>query len=1046
MAEPSDTIGALAPALYWKLDEASGTSAANSGSSGSGDAGTLSGGATFGATTILDGPTDTSLALDGVDGYAYEDTSPLQGDTWTLVAFFQTAQVTGRGYLVNQVASGGEQLKVWVDCDTGELNVELWSSDGLQEAALAALGVPDAATAVNDGLTHLVQISHNASQQIGVWLDGYELAGPTGGFLDGTLGGADGSRTDAPALELGRSAAADDYLDGFLSHVAVFLSELDGADANAIWTAGGFAIVEPTYGLPWDEPVEPEGPDEVATATYGLVDGSSVPDGPAGVELGVYGELDLSSVPDGPAALGITDHPASVDGSSVPDGPVAMGRVYELGGVDGGASVPGPSLAFTSSVPDPFLPAAYVDLVDTDCVTVLARLDEAFGITWQDQESGQGIGAVSLMRDNVWSSELREGRFIRCWLYDGEVFTWRVETVVRNTIVQDEESGETVDASGRGWVTTWDTAKVYPAGGVTARPAVPSRVFNFASPDYPLAGWTAAYVVQAQGTLGAVWRRAELSTVVPAPAGWLYQLRSAKWIWSRSGAASVGKSYFRTTFTLGAQTAVVIAATGDNLWTLYLNGVPLLGDNANASAWAEYRKAGIVLPAGTYTLGAVVENLGGAGGFLCAVYTEDSDGFVDTIVKVTDGTWLANDAPTVEPGWTAGQIVRQLLMEAQARDQLTAWSVDFTDTVDSDGTPWEPIPEFQVEVGDGLESVLEQLHEQGWVDFAAAPAAPVLRLWVHEGQGQVARSAEFVRGVNIVDGDHGQAQPAVNRLLVRYGAGMFVLDDTASQTALGMILEGFLTLDTADETEARRLAQRALDQASGQELAMAFGISPRGDTPDRPYADFSLGDTVLAPDADDVSTRVRVLSITVSVDDESGEADLALELNRRTIDQETVRTDLLRALGSGVVGDAPGSRPVASTYDGGGAYQPTRAPSSLGDIAPSWGSDGGPLSTSEVIFDYTGFVDELLESDPWEAPYNLTVAQVILRPRVVVTGSAVAVELNGVEFTIGPSTSRAEYAPEGLTVLAGSALVATLTDVGGGDMEGLAVIVRYRPT
>lgn len=975
MAEPSDTIGALSPVLWLKLSEASGTTAANSGSSGSGDNGTVHNGGAFGATTILNGPTDTALALDGVDDYVDVTTSPLQGAVWSLSILFQTTvSDTDVHDLVYQDEYAGENIRIWIDGNDGLLGFSLSTSDGnLETGGSGWARGAEQDQPWNDGATHMFTLSHRADQQLYMWFDGYSV-----GPLDLTYFGSDGIRSDAPTLYLGANTGAYEYLPGSISHFFVTLDELTDAEVQAVWAAAGF-------------PPEP--------VPYGGVDESSIPPGPT------------------PDAV-----------------------IVDVGGFDAGSRVPGPALLATTEVPgDPYVPAATVALYAVDGVTFVAQLPDVWGVSWQDPVNDTGAGAFVMSLYDPVAASVAEGQFVRCSLYGAEVFTWRVDTISRASIVQGEEADEVLEVSGQGWVTLLDTTTVYPAGGVAKVPAVPDRSWSFASPDYPLPGWILASVIQEQKSIG-IWKTVELGKAVAAPSGWPFQLGTAKWIWSRPDAIPPnGKSYFRATFTLAAETNVIVIATADNLFTLYLNGVPLLGDNANTAAWQEHRQGKLTLPAGDHTLGAVVENTGLQAGLLVAVYTENDDGEFATTVKVTNETWLANDYPTVEPGWTPGQIVLNLIAESQARGQLAGLTYDFSTLTDTDGVAWLTIPEFVVAVGDSLLDVLMKLRDAGWIDFSMAPSSPRLSLWKQDGKGAVARAATYAKGLNIGEMDHGQAQRVVNRLLVRYGAGMFVLDDTASQTATGMIVEDFLTLDAADETEARRLAQRSLDQATEQEPAIAMGIEPRLVTADRPYADWDLGDTVLAPDRAGVATRYRVLSITVTQDDETGDTSLALELNKRAVSLEEDRVNLLRELGSGVVGKASGSQAVAASYFGGSAYSPTRTPTIDKVVLPTpQGAGGG----DEIVFSYPGTVNTLVTAPPWSAPYDLRIYEVVM---LATTAGAtdVSITANGSTFKLNDGET-ATITAASLGLLQDAVLTVELTNVGSSDVVGLTVILRYR--
>lgn len=89
MADPDDAIAALTPVLWWKLDEASGTAADNSGSAGAPFDGVATG-AGFGATGFL--PASTATVFDTTGGtLQVEGLWPVDGGTWVVGVWFDYA-------------------------------------------------------------------------------------------------------------------------------------------------------------------------------------------------------------------------------------------------------------------------------------------------------------------------------------------------------------------------------------------------------------------------------------------------------------------------------------------------------------------------------------------------------------------------------------------------------------------------------------------------------------------------------------------------------------------------------------------------------------------------------------------------------------------------------------------------------------------------------------------------------------------------------------------------------------------------------------------
>src|SRR5690606_6881645 len=103
-------------------------------------------------------------------------------------------------------------------------------------------------------------------------------------------------------------------------------------------------------------------------------------------------------------------------------------------------------------------------------------------------------------------------------------------------------------------------------------------------------------------------------------------------------------------------------------------GVPILGEDADGYMWKGWKELTLMLPEGTYTVGVVVENIpvshlapeDNPGGLLYAAYGVDDDIPVE-LFHVSDENWDTFFTETDWPGWTPGQILHQIIDEAQTR-------------------------------------------------------------------------------------------------------------------------------------------------------------------------------------------------------------------------------------------------------------------------------------------------------------------------------------------------------------------------------------------
>jgi hypothetical protein len=337
-----------------------------------------------------------------------------------------------------------------------------------------------------------------------------------------------------------------------------------------------------------------------------------------------------------------------------------------------------------------------------------------------------------------------------------------------------------------------------------------------------------------------------------------------------------GYYFFRGEFTLtGDITPVQITVTGDNFFTFFLEGVPILGEEINKGdhfMWQGWKEHKIFLPAGTYTVAAAVYNIswtdlgapgpislypcaaegndpptpsdGNPGGLLCAIFVPGDHVTAPVYVYTSDDSWMSWYDPTTWPGWTPGQIIQQLIDEADARGAISIYdSSTFTAPNDSDSLAWRPImtdvdrpdiPTFSVEVGSTILTALGQLHDSGYI----------------------------------------------------------IVDDAAAIAAYGTRVEDVYSSDAPSEQEAELQGiNELLRRAQGSYPALVAAVEPTS-TADCPYEAFEVGDYVTVPGG----SVVRVLSINCTQDQE-GWATWTLELNERLDVPERRTNKLLQQLG-----------------------------------------------------------------------------------------------------------------------------------------------------
>lgn len=294
-----------------------------------------------------------------------------------------------------------------------------------------------------------------------------------------------------------------------------------------------------------------------------------------------------------------------------------------------------------------------------------------------------------------------------------------------------EEADEMWEVSGEGQRSASRDAAVYPALGLKATSA-DTRYFNFATEQgawYKPAEWS-----NAVGVLGYLWPNSWWGT---APAEWP-DARTADWIWDRAVpyAMPQGYVYFRKEFTVATTGAHSLFFAVDDAAEVYVDG-ELLHTTAE-HAWQETTRIDLDLEAGPHVLGIKAYNWkNDAPGGLIVAFFKVGDPLVPSSAQLmftSDATWKIRPYPTVEPGWSIGDVLLTLLNEAKARGVRFAqnWTPNFTGSVDSGGNSWgDPIP-FSFTVGATYEDVIEAIEEMG-CDIYVDPDTLQVYAWKKRG-------------------------------------------------------------------------------------------------------------------------------------------------------------------------------------------------------------------------------------------------------------------------------------------------------------------------
>jgi hypothetical protein len=228
---------------------------------------------------------------------------------------------------------------------------------------------------------------------------------------------------------------------------------------------------------------------------------------------------------------------------------------------------------------------------------------------------------------------------------------------------------------------------------------------------------------------------------------------------------------------------------------------------------------------------------------------------------------VASNPPGPEIGW----VIVDLFSEAQARGELTAWTLGFTATHDSAGEPWAAINGLAgvtVDVGSTYLQVLDHLRDSGLIEYDArldGDGMPVLHAWAPGGGGEAKPEGLVIGsesgGGNVTgldyDVDH---SGRVDQLLVGWRAGTFRVGSGPRS--------GFVAVEARTIEEATALASAQLGVAATVESVTA-GVAWSDQTAG-PYFGWGKLDTVATVLIDGTEGTARVVGFNVSADRGTG--------------------------------------------------------------------------------------------------------------------------------------------------------------------------------
>lgn len=381
---------------------------------------------------------------------------------------------------------------------------------------------------------------------------------------------------------------------------------------------------------------------------------------------------------------------------------------------------------------------------------------------WHDPLNDTGDGTLVLLATDTANATFDYGLIVKLVVGGTTRFSFVVEQREEVRIAQGEEAAQTITYRGQGLLGLLGQALVFPFGadvptGYNARkPTADDRLFGVMSDEYDHTGWANAVEIADQGTGTAAWQLPDAGG--NAPANWPDP--TAFWIWGGSSSATdqpEGFVYFRAIFSIPADGQYALFAAGDDFYTVYLDGVPLVGVESDPLQWQVTKRAIVTMENTFHLLAVVAENAPGPtnnpAGFLLTLMEQDAYGALGAVVANTNDTWLALDYPATPPGVTAGVILRQLVEEAGLRDALGGLGLitfGFDDTDDSAANPWPVLPMVSLPVGSTVLDAVRSLADAGHIDVWMDPDTLELHAWVGGTRG-TASGVALTPEVNITE-------------------------------------------------------------------------------------------------------------------------------------------------------------------------------------------------------------------------------------------------------------------------------------------------------